>query len=122
VASMKMPTVLSPEFFGGAIISRMRLAEIRKKRGLTQVELADLAGCEQATVSRVERGSEAVTLRQLRQLADALRVTVADLFLDDRSAAEVMLVRAFRSLPEDRRQGWLDLARAVVLPPPPDGK
>lgn len=118
MTSMKMTTTISSPAWGGSNVPLMRLAEIRKKRGLTQVELADMAGCEQATVSRVENGSEAVTLRQLRQLADALGVTLADLFLDDRDAAEHTLVRAFRSLPADRRQGWIDLARTLAQSPP----
>jgi transcriptional regulator with XRE-family HTH domain len=97
-------------------LSPMRLAEIRKRRGLTQVQLAEMSGVEQATISRIERGSDAVTVRGLRQIADALHVSVADLFLEDRDAAENALIKAFRALPPDRQAGWLDLARTLVQP------
>jgi transcriptional regulator with XRE-family HTH domain len=90
----------------------MRLAAIRKQRGLSQSELADLANVEQPTVSRIERGYDGVTLRVLKQLSSALDVSVHDLLSDDRSASEDALVAAFRSLPKDRQQGWIDMAMA----------
>jgi transcriptional regulator with XRE-family HTH domain len=34
----------------------MTLREARKRRGLTQVELADLSGVEQTQISRIEKG------------------------------------------------------------------
>ena len=100
----------------GNSIRGMRLAELRKRKKLTQVELAEMSGVEQATISRIERGSDAVTLRTLRQIANAMQVSVGDLFLDDRTAAESALLRAFRALPPARQDGWLDLARAIAPP------
>lgn len=90
------------------------VSTIRKSRGLSQAELADLVGVEQPTISRVERDSDSVTLRTLKQIAKALGVNVSDLFAD-RSSAENYLIEAYRSLPEMRRQGWQDMARAVML-------
>lgn len=92
----------------------MRVAEIRRSKGLSQADLAELAGVEQPTISRIERGNDAVTLRVLRQVAAALGVSLSDLFSDDRSAAETALLEAFRSLPKDRQQGWLDLAQTLL--------
>lgn len=89
-----------------------KIAEIRKQRGLSQVDLAEIVGVEQPHISRLERGSEAVTLRLLLQVAEALRVDLAELF-DDRTQAEAFLINVFRSLPPDRQAGWLDMARAV---------
>ena len=96
----------------------MRAADIRKARGLSQDDLAEMVGVEQPTISRFERGYDGVTLRLIRQIATALGVSVGDLFTDERSAAEQLLVEAFRSLPEDRQKGWLDLARVVREGPP----
>ncbi|MBL3587651.1 helix-turn-helix transcriptional regulator [Rhodovulum sulfidophilum] len=92
----------------------MRIAEIRRSQGLSQADLAELAGVEQPTISRIERGNDAVTLRVLRQVAMALGVSLSDLFSDDRTAAEVALLEAFRSLPKERQQGWLDLAQTLL--------
>lgn len=92
----------------------MRAAKIRRQRGLTQSELADMIGVEQPTISRLEKGSDAVTLRLVKQVADALGVTVADLFLDDRSAQEEAIISVYRSLPPERQKGWLDLAMTLL--------
>lgn len=80
------------------------VAAIRKARRLTQAELADLAGVEQPTISRLERGSESVTLRTITAVAEALNVPVEDLF-SDRAEAERVILRAYRALPPDRQAG-----------------
>ncbi len=100
----------------------MRAAAIRKAKGLTQAELAEMVGTEQPTISRFEKGSDAVTLRLIRQVADALDVTVADLFNEDRTQAEQTLIEAFRSLSAERQQGWLDLARTFHQDQPQAGQ
>ena len=41
-----------------AIVAAVRLNELRKQRGQTQAQLADLLGMTQANVSRIERGLE----------------------------------------------------------------
>lgn len=95
----------------------MTFTELRKARGLSQADLAAIAEVEQPTISRFERGSGAITLHKIRQIAEALGVRVADLFADDRTEAEQALVSAFRSLPPDRQQGWLDMAAAIAQDP-----
>lgn len=60
-----------------------RLAEIRKKRGLTQVQLAERIGVEQPTVQRWEKGKREPDLGQLHTLAGALGVTVGELIEGD---------------------------------------
>ena len=92
----------------------MRIAEIRRARGLTQVELAARAGVEQATISRAEKGFEGTTLRALRGIAAALDVTLSDLVADEREESEAALLAAYRALPPAQRQGWLQLARALA--------
>lgn len=98
-----------PTFYDAA----MRAAQIRKTRRLSQAELADMIGVEQPTISRFEKGSDGVTLRLIRQVAAALNCTVADLFADDRTEAEQVLVEVFRDLPRDRQAGWVDMAKAA---------
>lgn len=61
----------------------MMLFELMKRRklaGLTQVELADVAGVSPITVSRVERGAVTPDTATMQKLATALSVSVADLF------------------------------------------
>jgi DNA-binding XRE family transcriptional regulator len=51
----------------------------REYRGLTQVELATLAGVGKSYLSRVERGGKSGSLRLMRRLASILKVDVEDL-------------------------------------------
>ena len=51
----------------------------RGYRGMTQAELAEKTGIDQADVSRIERGQREPTGRILRALANALDVAVGDL-------------------------------------------
>jgi len=55
---------------------RRRLLAARHKRGLTQTELAKLAGCTAAAVSFVESGQREPSIGLLRALCGALRMTV----------------------------------------------
>jgi DNA-binding phage protein len=48
------------------------IATARKARCLTQVALSELAGVQQAEISRIERGSGNPTAATLLRLADAL--------------------------------------------------
>jgi transcriptional regulator with XRE-family HTH domain len=56
-----------------------RLKELRRRRALSQEELAMAAGIGRATISRIERGETGAHGRTLRRLAEALKVDVAEL-------------------------------------------
>src|SRR5215475_10609775 len=57
-----------------------RVALLRRRRGLSQVELGNLVGRSESWVSQVERGARRLDrLSVLRKVADALEVPVADL-------------------------------------------
>ena len=57
----------------GTINSRIR--EVRKKRGLTQSELADLIGLKQNAVSYMEKEGSTVTEYNLNSISKALMTT-----------------------------------------------
>ena len=54
----------------------VQLMELREKHGLTQSELAERCGIDQADISRIERGSTSPTARTLQRIADALGADV----------------------------------------------
>ena len=54
----------------------VQLIELREKHGLTQSELAERCGIDQADISRIERGSTSPTARTLQRIADALGADV----------------------------------------------
>lgn len=88
----------------------MNISAIRKLRGLTQVDLAELTKLTQPTISRAERGDDGTTMATLKSIAAALDVSVEALVANERSTLEAELVRLFRRLPPDRQKGWLDMA------------
>jgi transcriptional regulator with XRE-family HTH domain len=59
-----------------------KLVEWRRKRGLSQRELARVSGVGHITIARIETGVFDPRLSTLRRLAKALKVKLADL-IDD---------------------------------------
>jgi transcriptional regulator with XRE-family HTH domain len=53
-----------------------RIAAIRKAKGLTQEQLAMMAGLQRTHVSRIEAGKYAVTLETVQAIAEAMQMTV----------------------------------------------
>jgi transcriptional regulator with XRE-family HTH domain len=51
----------------------------RKKKGITQDQLAELSGLNRAHLYRLESGRQSMTLRTLKILADALGVKATHL-------------------------------------------
>lgn len=92
----------------------MNIATLRRLRGLTQTDLAEMVSLTQPTISRAEKGDDGTTLGTYRLIADALGTSLADLFTDDRTKAEAELLFAFRRLSPDRQKGWLDMATSVI--------
>ena len=50
----------------------MQVVELRGRHRLTQAQLAEKCGMDQADISRIERGSTSPTTRVLQRIADAL--------------------------------------------------
>lgn len=65
-----------------------RLTWLRKQQGLTQESLAEAANVSVDFISLMERGHRAPSFDTLERLADALGVTVADLFTFDSERKE----------------------------------
>jgi transcriptional regulator with XRE-family HTH domain len=55
------------------------LKEIRQKRGLTQVEVADKAGLHVNSYAKIERGEAMPEIETLGKIAKALRVKSSDI-------------------------------------------
>lgn len=53
-----------------------RIAELRKERGMTQMQLAERCGLQQAHIARIEAGKHSVGLDTLAQIADAMGMQV----------------------------------------------
>lgn len=93
------------------------IKEWRKKRGMTQRELAVIAGVSQNAVSQWETGRSDPSVALYPLVADALRTTVEELSMGkpltdtekepqnsvELTAAEKRLFDTIRELPEERR-------------------
>jgi transcriptional regulator with XRE-family HTH domain len=53
-----------------------RIAEIRKEQNLTQTQLAERCGLQQAHIARIETGRYSVGLDTLAQIADAMGMKI----------------------------------------------
>ena len=53
-----------------------RIAELRKEQGMTQTQLAERCGLQQAHIARIETGRYSVGLDTLAQIADAMGMKI----------------------------------------------
>lgn len=56
-----------------------RIATLRKERGITQVQLAEILGCSQQRIVSLEKGRRRVPVTDLPTLSEALGIHVAEL-------------------------------------------
>lgn len=57
-----------------------KIQQLRKQRGLTQEDLADLVGVDRSYMGFVERVERNPTLDKLIKIAQALKITLSELF------------------------------------------
>lgn len=102
---------------------RLRIREARVAAGKKQREVAAALGISQPYFAQIERGERRLNTEYQEQLARALNVKPTDLVDFDAPAPEdeAFLLDVFRSLPPERREGWLDMARAAIHRPRADG-
>lgn len=56
-----------------------RIRAIRKEKGLSQEDLASLAGLDRSYMGHIERGEKNITLLKIYQLSDALDISPSQL-------------------------------------------
>ena len=93
---------------------RMNIENLRRLRGLNQIDLAEMAQLSQPAISRAEKGDDGVTLRNYRKISAALNVPLAELFKEDRTKSENELLEMYRQLPADRQGLWLEMSRTFA--------
>jgi transcriptional regulator with XRE-family HTH domain len=76
------------------------ITQLRKKKNMTQSQLADLSGATRASIALIESGSSNPTLEVLLKLSQALQVSLDELMTPAR--AECLFIAA-DDVPTDRR-------------------
>ncbi len=77
-----------------------RLKHARLVKSYTLRQLADIVGCSESMISKLENGKLAPSISLLHRLATALDTSIAELFLESETAASAQGVTVF---PADRR-------------------
>ena len=57
-----------------------RVRELRKLKGISQEELAFIAGLDRTYIASVEKGKRNISIVNISKLAEALNVTLRELF------------------------------------------
>ena len=57
-----------------------RVRELRKERGYSQEQFADLAGLDRSYMGHIERGEKNITLLKIYQISNALKLPPQSLF------------------------------------------
>lgn len=98
----------------GCTLCNMHLARIRKARGLSQGDLAEMIGMDTASISRAEKMDQTAKLRTYQLCADALGITLSDLFCDTMEPVEREMIAAYRAAPESHRafEALIEMAKA----------
>ena len=62
------------------ILVGKRVKELRNKLGISQEELADLAGLDRTYITSVERGKRNISIMNIEKLSIALKVSLKEFF------------------------------------------
>jgi transcriptional regulator with XRE-family HTH domain len=84
----KKVTVDNPEIRLGLKMKHRRLL-----KGLTLKALAELAGCSESMLSRIENGTANPSINTMHRIALALGIPVSGLFQDDEEGADNVVLR-----------------------------
>jgi transcriptional regulator with XRE-family HTH domain len=85
-AKKKGPIVDSPEIRVGLKMKHMRLL-----KGLTLKQLAELAGCSESLLSRIENGNANPSIKMMHRVALALGMPVSGLFQENVDSSDVVM-------------------------------
>lgn len=88
------------------------IAKLRKIRGWSQRDLAELAGVSQPTIQRAEREDKTAKLATYQKCADIFEVALTDIF-ETRSEVEDQLIKILRNTPENKRAQLLEILDAA---------
>ena len=94
---------------------------LRKKKGLTQAQLADATGINRAMIGRMENKDYIPTVEQMQALGETLGFEVVDMFVDD-AVEEISAEKSVAHASVEKRYniavagtGYVGLSLAVLL-------
>ncbi len=96
----------------------IRIAEIRKQKGLTQEALAGIMEVSPKYLSSIERGKENPTLNMLINIADSLEVDLGQIFtfiqIEDPKRRKALLESLLKNADDEQLKLALNLLKVVI--------
>ncbi|HEC16010.1 MAG TPA: XRE family transcriptional regulator [Sedimenticola sp.] len=101
----------------------LRMRAARKSRGMTQSEISQKTGLDQAYISRLENGTAEGSPAQILSIARAIGVPIAQLYDDqdetakkvaDLSDEAIEFARAWQALPAEQRAAMKAAVEALA--------
>jgi len=96
---------------------KLRIKELRKARGLTQRELADMAGLSQSYLTELENEKKTINVNRMSAIARALGVAPKDLIVGEEKSPHAKLIALFEPLSADQQEVVLRLMETIVSRP-----
>lgn len=95
-----------------------RIRELRKNRGLTQEQFAELIEVEQKHVSRLELGKSFPTIERLEKISHALNVPLRDIFdfvhLSDQETRSTNIEEMLNQLDDEHQKIAFKIFNGIV--------
>ena len=99
-----------------------KLRHARKARLLRLSELAEIVGCSESLLSKIENARARPSLQMLHKIVSSLDITIASLFADDNAPSDVVMRRGQRPILDIRTVREGDGIRLESLVPDPVDK
>ncbi len=96
-----------------------RISELRKARGLTMKQLAELVGTSNQQISHLEKGRRRLTLDWMERIAKALECHPSDLLAGGtrlQNEKERAMIELFRGLSDEQQEAFLQATAALAKP------
>ncbi len=95
----------------------MNLAErirfLREKKGLTTNKLANLSGVSQSHLREIELGTRNPTVETLSYFCEALGVSLAEFFSEEKETVNPFLMSAIKNLSDEQQQKLADFINTI---------
>lgn len=85
----------------------LRIKELREKRGLTQLKLAEVLNMEASNLSKIERGVQIPKEESLEKIAKVFEVDIKDLFDYEHLSDRKIIIEKINTLLENLEDGEL---------------
>lgn len=92
---------------------QLKLKEIRKRKKMTQKQVADRVGISQSFYTEMETGKKEINVSRLERIARVLECSVHDLISDEQDPELGKLISLLNQMPEDKKSLVLQMVETL---------